>query len=286
MSGFLHAVAAEAEERLRELLDTCRPPEVPPRLREAMAYAVLEGGKRLRPALCVGACAAVGADPGRAWPGALAVELVHSYSLIHDDLPTLDNDDERRGRPTCHRVFGEALALLAGDALQALAFFVLARALDAGEEAGRVAQALRELAEAAGPGGLVGGQVDDVEAEGRELDLSALEAIHRRKTGALFRASVRIGGILGGGSGEQLEALTRYGEELGLAFQIADDILDEAEERDKGKGKATYPGLVGRTEARRLAREAAGRAKEAVTVFGGAAAPLLELADLVVGRAG
>ncbi len=232
------------------------------RLGEAMRYSLEAGGKRVRPVLCLLACEAVGGVLEAALPGALALEYVHTYSLIHDDLPAMDDDDLRRGRPTNHKVFGEGHAILAGDGLLTEAFAVLAAT-------GR-AEAVALLAEVAGWRGMVGGQALDLEGE-HHLDygLAHLQTIHRLKTGALLRGSVELGGLLGGADPGQQQALRAYGEALGLAFQIQDDILDATSDaatlgkragKDEGRGKITYPSLLGLDGARRALQEATERA--------------------------
>ena len=242
--------------------------DCPPRLAEAMRYSLLGGGKRLRPVLCLLAAEACGGDPEAAIPAACALEMVHTYSLIHDDLPSMDDDDLRRGRPTCHRAFDEATAVLAGDGLLTLAFEIVARHT---RPAGAALACVIALAEGSGPIGMVAGQMADLEAEGRDdPTVAALEAIHRRKTGALLRASLKMGGIVAGASEPVLQALIQYGHAVGLAFQIVDDLLDvEGDEaklgkrvnKDSGLGKWTYPGLLGvagsRARAKALAEEAA-----------------------------
>ncbi len=242
------------------------------RLGEAMRYSLSAGGKRVRPVLCLLAAEAVGGAADAALPGALALELIHTYSLVHDDLPAMDDDDLRRGKPTCHIVFGEAHAILAGDGLLTEAFRLLAAEGDIPPE--RRARALEGLAAAAGWRGMVGGQALDLEGEaitreGRTYDLAHLQTIHRLKTGALLRASLELGGILGGGSEAQLEALKEAGAALGLAFQIQDDILDATSDastlgkragKDSGKGKITYPALLGLDGARKALQEATERA--------------------------
>jgi geranylgeranyl diphosphate synthase, type II len=248
----------------------------PPRLAEAMRYSVLGGGKRLRPILCLMAAEACGADPSDAMASACALELVHTYSLIHDDLPAMDDDDLRRGRPTCHKAFDEATAILAGDGLLTLAFELVARHVRPAEAA---AECVRALAEGAGPAGMVGGQMADLEAEGRtDATLDALEAIHRRKTGALLRASLRIGGLVAGADPVRLQALDDYGHAVGLAFQIIDDLLDvQGDEaklgkrvgKDSGLGKWTYPGLLGVEGSRRRAGQLAEDAVAALAPLGG-----------------
>jgi geranylgeranyl diphosphate synthase type II len=257
----------EALDRFLPAVDEASP--VPPRLAEAMRYSVQGGGKRLRPILCMMAAEACGADPAEALPSACALEFVHTYSLIHDDLPAMDDDDLRRGRPTCHRAYDEATAILAGDGLLTLAFEVIVRHTRPAEAA---ALCVRALAEGAGPAGMVGGQMADLLAEGRAGGtVDDLEAIHRRKTGALLRSALRMGAAVAGAPEPAVSALDAYGRAVGLAFQIVDDLLDvqgdEAKlgkrvRKDSGLGKQTYPGLLGidgsRHKARSLAEEAVG----------------------------
>jgi geranylgeranyl diphosphate synthase type II len=247
----------------------------PARLGEAMAYSLMAGGKRLRPVLCLLAAEACGGDAEAALPAACALEMVHTYSLIHDDLPAMDDDDLRRGRPTCHKAFDEATAILAGDGLLTLAFEVVARHVRPAEVA---AACVGVLAEAAGPAGMVAGQMADLEAEGRDdATLEALEAIHRRKTGALLRASLRMGALVAGADEPRLRALDAYGRAVGLAFQIIDDLLDvQGDEAKLGKrvqkdsqlGKWTYPGLLGIEGSRRRARQLAEEAVAALASLG------------------
>ena len=264
----------------------------PTRLREAMRYSLLAPGKRLRPMLVLLAAEACGGAIEAAMPAACAVEMVHAYSLIHDDLPAMDDDDLRRGRPTNHRVFGEAVAVLAGDALLTEAFAVLSA--DCGLAAERRLAAIRELAVAAGAEGMVGGQTADILAEGAEADPRRVESIHRRKTGALLRACVRIGAILAGADARALASLSAYGEAIGLAFQIADDLLDElgntqvtgkSAQRDRERGKSTYPAALGVERARQLLRELLEQGLAALGEFGASAEPLREIARRVVERA-
>jgi geranylgeranyl diphosphate synthase type II len=246
----------------------------PARLHEAIRYSVLTGGKRLRPILSLAAAESVGADRGSVLPAAMAVELLHTYTLIHDDLPCMDDDDERRGRPTSHKVFGEANAILAGDALQALAFELAARsAIDPGK-------VVLELARAAGSQGVVGGQVADI-AAGNNMTREQLAFIHEHKTADLFRAAVRMGAIAGGASEEQLANLTTYGANIGLAFQIIDDILDAEDPTDESCSCITLYGMV---EARRLAATYTHRAVNAVTQLGKPAVPLIEIAEHMLER--
>ncbi len=278
LADFLGEARRRVDLALAGYLPTTADPAAacPPQLAEAMRYSLLGGGKRLRPVLALLAAEACGADPALALPAACALEMVHTYSLIHDDLPCMDDDDLRRGRPTCHKAFGEATALLAGDALQTLAFEILARGI---EPPAAALGCVLALAEGAGPHGMAGGQMADLEAEERtDSTLAGLEAIHRRKTGALLRASLRMGGIVAGADAATLQALEAYGHAVGLAFQIVDDLLDvQGDETKLGKrvnkdqnlGKWTYPGLLGLDGSRRRARELADEAIEALTALGG-----------------
>lgn len=283
----------ERVDRELETIGEALAGRVPPALREPVAYALSTRGKRLRPILCVAAYRAAGREPV---PGVYrlgcALEIVHTYSLVHDDLPSMDDDDLRRGRATVHRVYGDALAMLAGASLLPLAVQVLDRE---GERLGLTAagrgRLVTELCAAAGAAGMVGGQLLDLEGERREVDGEGLETIHRAKTGALLTASLRVGAIAAGASDEVLSALTGYGEALGLAFQITDDILDvvgssEALGKEAGRDevlkKASYPSLFGLDGARGLARA---RADEAKAALRGVSSPFLEtLADFVVER--
>ena len=277
-------------------LDACLPkvPDVPESLAAAMQYAVFPGGKRLRPMLVLLAAEAADGAESAAMPAACAVELVHCYSLVHDDLPAMDDDDLRRGRPTCHKKFGEAMAILAGDALLTLAFEILARQSASPELA---AASCRELAGAAGARGMVGGQVDDMAAAETghvtRTSVELLKSIHARKTGALLRACVRLGGLAAGAGSEAMRALDGFGQKIGLAFQIADDLLDAcgAESvtgkrvgKDHGRGKLTFPGLVGIDESRRMARDLCRDACEQLAPLGSRADRLKELAQFIVER--
>src|SRR5574341_23298 len=258
-----------------------------------MRYSVFAGGKRLRPLLALLACEAVGGHPEDALPAAVGLEMIHTYSLIHDDLPAMDDDDYRRGRRTSHRGYGEAVAILAGDALLTHAFHVLADPAPTRVPATRRLQVIAEIAEAAGSRGMVGGQAMDIMSEGREIDQPTLLYLHTHKTGALIRASVRAGAIAGGADGEALQALTRYGERIGLAFQIVDDILDiEGASAEMGKTagsdlrrkKATYPALMGLEESRRQAAHLLHEAKDGLRPLGEKGAVLAALADFVGSR--
>ncbi len=263
----------------------------PPRLTQAMRYVVLEGGKRVRPILAVAGFEAVGGAGDAVLPAAGALELIHCYSLVHDDLPAMDDDDFRRGRPTCHKKYDDATAVLVGDGLQALAFTWLAEAPV--EDAVKV-QLITELAGAAGPWGMVGGQMADMQAEaGEGHGLDQLRAIHAHKTGALLTASVRMGAITGGASTEQLAALSAYGRAVGLAFQVADDVLDVTADtatlgktagKDAAQNKLTYPALMGLDKASSFAAELKDEAIGHLSGLGAAAEPLRALATYIVER--
>lgn len=262
--------------------------DCPARLKEAMRYSIFAGGKRLRPVLVLMAADACQGPIDVALPAACAVEMVHTYSLIHDDLPAMDDDELRRGRPTCHCQYDEATAILAGDGLLTLAFDVLSEMSPASVGL----QCVRELAHAAGAAGMVGGQMDDLHRES-EGGIQWLESLHRRKTGALLTCSLRMGATVAGASSLQLEQLTQYGLNIGLAFQIADDLLDvegdvekvgKQVNKDDAAGKLTYPGLLGIEESRRRARELTASARECLTAFGAAAGRLAALADYIVER--
>lgn len=277
----------------RELARLVPADTVPPEtIHRAMRYSLFAGGKRVRPVLCMEAARAVADDPHGIETAASALEFVHTYSLIHDDLPALDNDDYRRGKPTCHKMFGEAMAILTGDALLTLAFETLSSMNSV--DGDRKARMIAELATAAGTvGGMIGGQVADLEGEGQKPDAKLLETIHRAKTGALLRASVRIGAIYAGADDGQLAAISRYGEHIGLAFQIVDDILDVEESsealgktagKDAQQKKITFPAVYGLDESRRMAEQERLCAHEAVAMFGSRADRLRQLADLIVQR--
>lgn len=284
------AFLAEERERIDAALDRLLPPSDawPRRLHEAMRYAVFGGGKRVRPILARVACRAAGGDPATILEAACALELVHTYSLVHDDLPALDDDTLRRGRPTVHVAYGEALAILVGDALLTEAFLVLATHPPGEAFAAGRAEACRLVARAAGSAGMVGGQVEDLEATGQPPDAARLERIHRAKTGALLAASVELGAVLAGAEAGARARFVRFGQGLGLLFQIADDILDvtgtaaslgKSPGKDAAAGKLTYPAVYGlaaaRQELARLAAELRGEA-EAIEGRGGMLASLVE----------
>jgi geranylgeranyl diphosphate synthase type II len=263
----------------------------PPSIHRAMRYSVQAGGKRVRPILCLESARIFSVDVTPVLPVACALEFIHTYSLIHDDLPALDDDDLRRGKPTCHKKFGEATAILAGDALLTLAFERLANAPI--EPARRVAILSHVAASAGTVDGMVGGQVADLEAEGRAIQPAELEYIHRSKTAALIRASVVAGAIAGGADDEDVARLKRFGETIGWAFQVVDDILDVEESsaalgktagKDAAQQKATYPSLYGLEKSRHFAKELEARAMAEIEMYGARAARLRELAELIVHR--
>lgn len=274
-------------------LDRLMPAEsaLPASIHTAMRYSVQAGGKRVRPILCIEAARIFSSDIAPVLPVACALEFIHTYSLIHDDLPALDNDDLRRGKPTCHKKFGEATAILAGDALLTLAFETIANAPI--EPARRVAILSHVAASAGTVNGMVGGQVADLEAEGRAIQPQELEYIHRSKTAALIRASVVAGAIGGGADDENVARLRRFGETIGWAFQVVDDILDVEETsatlgktagKDVAQKKATYPALYGLEKSRRFAAELESSAMAEIAPYGARAARLKELAELIVHR--
>ena len=264
------------------------------RVVEAMHYSLFAGGKRLRPILCIAAAEAVGGDPGEVLVAACALEMIHTYSLIHDDLPAMDDDDLRRGKPTSHKQFDEATAILAGDGLLTEAFYILAAAAPRYEGREAVLLEVTELlARAAGYRGMVGGQMLDLQAEGRKITLKELETVHRMKTGALLTASCRMGALLGGGNRQEVTILTGYGEKFGLAFQVTDDLLDvEGETAEMGKpagsderrGKATYPALLGVAAARKWAQALVDQAVRNLEPLGAGAEPLAEIARYLLVR--
>jgi geranylgeranyl diphosphate synthase type II len=266
--------------------------DTPPQtIHRAMRYSLFAGGKRIRPILCIEAARAVSGAGDGAIAAACSLELIHTYSLIHDDLPALDNDDYRRGKLTNHKVFGDAMAILAGDSLLTFAFQVLAQ-LDAPDA--RKTRMIAELATASGTvGGMIGGQVADIEGEGKPPNAQLLETIHRAKTGALLRASLRLGAIYAGADDEQYASLSCYGEHVGLAFQIVDDILDVEESsdalgktagKDAQQQKITFPAVYGLDHSRRMAADECQRAHQTLEPFGERAARLHELADMIVQR--
>jgi geranylgeranyl diphosphate synthase type II len=265
-------------------------------LHQAMEHSLFAGGKRIRPILSIASFEAAGGKGERILPFACALEMIHTYSLIHDDLPAIDNDDYRRGKPTCHKAFGEAIAILAGDGLLTEAFelMTLRSAKDhAASDDAVVLDLIHEVAHAAGVWGMVGGQVVDIESEGKAADLPTVQYIHTHKTGAMILVSVRVGAKLAHAREPVLKALTRYGESLGLAFQVADDILNVEGQAalmgkqagsDLARGKATYPSVLGVEESKRRSTELVETAVEALTSLGPEADPLREIARFVIAR--
>jgi geranylgeranyl diphosphate synthase type II len=285
-----------AMQQKRELVESWlkssikREDGVPETIYEAMEYSLLAGGKRLRPILVVAGCELCGGDVLKVKPLACAVEMIHTYSLIHDDLPAMDDDDFRRGKPTSHKVFGEAIAVLAGDGLLNSAFETL---LDVSPFDNAYLEAARVIVKAAGVTGMIGGQVLDIENEGKKASLEELKEMHIRKTGALITASVFAGALSGGCSGEEMSKVREFGENLGLAFQIRDDILDVIGDQvsmgksagsDASKGKSTYVSLLGLEESGALVKRLIDNAKESLDVFGDRGQFLKQLADSLADR--
>lgn len=287
---------AERKQMVDEALENTfpKPAGLQKTVLEASRYSLFAGGKRLRPILCLAASEVVGGTADVAMPAACALEMIHTYSLIHDDLPAMDNDDFRRGKPTNHKVFGEGMAVLAGDALLTEAFeFAASTRLGGAVTPDRLLQVIRLLVRASGYRGMIGGQVIDLECENRSVDIATVEYMHIHKTGALLSASLEIGAVLGGGSHEQVSTLTRYGHHLGLAFQITDDLLDvegDAEVMgkqpgsDAAKNKKTYPALLGLAKSKEAAREHVDAALDALTLFGDSAEPLRAVARYLLVR--
>jgi farnesyl diphosphate synthase len=292
VSFHLREWSAERLERVEGALSAWVPSEAPAGLGEAMRYAVLDGGKRLRPLLVLGAAEAVGGHPEAALRAACAVELIHAYSLVHDDMPCMDNDVLRRGKPTVHVKYGEAQAMLAGDAMQALAFEVLTP--DDGMSPQLMATLVRLLARASGHAGMAGGQAIDLASVGRKLDEATLRDMHRRKTGVLLQASVMMGAACGPADATALAALSEYGAAVGLAFQVVDDVLDVTQEshvlgktagKDVDQNKPTFVSLLGLEAAQKYAHELRDQAHAALARSGlGQAAYLACLADKIVER--
>ncbi|WP_287029865.1 (2E,6E)-farnesyl diphosphate synthase [Pseudomonas sp. UBA6310] len=293
-------MTAAYQKACRARVDAClerffQPPQDDlARLYQAMRYSVMNGGKRVRPILVYAACEALGGDAEQADNAACAVELIHAYSLVHDDLPAMDDDDLRRGQPTTHKAFDEAAAILAGDGLQSLAFSVLAEPSAPRASAETRLRMLTTLARAAGPEGMVGGQAIDLESVGRQIDQRALESMHRHKTGALIEASVCLGALASGRADDAaLAALQTYARAIGLAFQVQDDILDvesdtatlgKTQGKDQAQDKPTYPALLGLEPAKAYALDLRDQALGALEAFGERAEPLRDLARFIVER--
>jgi geranylgeranyl diphosphate synthase, type II len=288
---YLKERAAAVDEALERLLPLETDP--PQTIHKAMRYSVFAGGKRLRPVLVIAGAEAVGGTMEQVMPTACAMELIHTYSLVHDDLPAMDNDDFRRGVPTNHKVFGEAMAILAGDGLLTLAFGLIAENFAAGTAGSGLRQVVADVAEAAGTRGMVGGQVADIEAEGRQVTAEALDFIHLHKTAALIRASLRIGAVICGASPVQVQALSTAGGALGLAFQIVDDVLDvegtteqlgKTAGKDQAQQKATYPAIHGLPASRVRAQALIEEAEAALRPLGPPAEPIRALGPFILER--
>lgn len=290
----LHNYLSEKCAIINSALDSFLPPvdRYPEIIHEAMRYSVMNGGKRLRPVLAIASCEAVGGDYSAVLPTGCAIEFIHAFSLIHDDLPSLDNDDLRRGRPTNHKVFGEAVAILAGDGLLAYAFETITQQTK-NVPAEVVVDVTCKVAAATGMSGMIVGQIVDMISEGKKVDHETLKFMHRNKTGALITVSCVTGAMIGGGSPEQIASLRVYGEKIGIAFQIADDILDiEGSEEKLGKPigsdleneKSTYPSLFGLAKSKELACQAVSEAVAALAGFDERADPLRAIARYIVER--
>ncbi len=285
--AFLEESRQFVDKRLNQFLPSAK--SSPPTVHEAMRYSTFAGGKRLRPALVLASALAVNGALEDAAPAACALEMIHTYSLIHDDLPAMDDDDLRRGRPTCHKVYGDAIAILAGDALLTCAFETLTHL----RRTKAIPPIVRIIAQGAGTRGMVGGQVLDMEGEGKPATLASVRAIHTWKTGALITASCEAGALAGGSTPKEFKALQLYGQKIGIAFQIVDDILDmtaspdelgKTPGKDAKKGKATYPAVMGLAKARTEADRLADQAFQALKIFGSRAKTLEALGRFVVER--
>ncbi len=290
LKEYLRVKRKIVEERLERLWGSV---DDPSGLLNAMRYSLMAGGKRLRPILCIAASEAVGGSQEDVIHAACALELIHTYSLIHDDLPAMDNDDLRRGKPTSHKVYGEAAAILAGDALLTAAFEILTDPKHISANPILWMQTTRLIARAAGYAGMIQGQMLDIDSEGKDIELGELEKLHRLKTGALIEVSVRSGAILGGGTNNEIKALSEYGRAIGLAFQVYDDILniEGSQERlgkktgtDLDRKKATYPLLLGMSKAKEKGQDLVANALQALTIFDKRGEPLRELARYVAER--
>lgn len=289
LKDYLKSLVNHVDTALDDFLPI--PGEAPGAIHEAMRYTIFAGGKRLRPVLCIAAAEACGGNESSALKAACAVELMHTYSLVHDDLPCMDDDDLRRGRPTCHKVYGEGMAVLCGDALLTESFALLAKS-DASERY-TVGQMISELASAGGSRKLIGGQVLDLEGEGQQLSKEQLLAIHEAKTAALLMTSLRLGGMTANASPEQLAALSDFGYSLGLAFQVIDDILDVTQTtkslgktagKDVAANKSTYPSVWGLEQSGKEAERLTQVALEALEIFGERGARLREIAEWMLAR--
>lgn len=292
LDDFLRNKAFEIDQALDNYLP--KENQFPPVIYQSMRYSVFAGGKRLRPILALAATEAVGGDCVKTMPVACALEMIHTYSLIHDDLPGMDNDDYRRGKLTNHKVYGEGIAILAGCALLTYAFRLITQeCLKQGVNPQSILEVIQEISQAAGVEGMIGGQVVDLQSEGKSISLDTLEYIHEHKTGALLRCSLRVGALLGGATSEQINSLTVYAEKIGLAFQIMDDILDLVGDEKKigkkvgsdlSKEKATYPAFYGLEQSKQMAESLVAQAKEELNTFGEQKEILFQLADYFISR--
>jgi geranylgeranyl diphosphate synthase type II len=289
LNQYLDQTCARVDAALDKLLPAESAP--PPTIHKAMRYSIFAGGKRIRPVLCLAACEAVGGKPAAAMPLACAVECIHTYSLIHDDLPSMDDDDLRRGKPTNHKVFGEGIAVLAGDALLTEAFALVARSQPPKRYPVRVL--VSDLALAAGSLRLIAGQVQDLENEERHASLDEVKTTHLNKTAALITTSIRLGAMAGNASPSELKRLTRYGQDLGLAFQVIDDILDATSTKeimgksvraDQKNNKSTFPTVLGLDKSREYAADLIADAHKQLKPFGSRATPLAAIADFFLTR--
>ena len=291
-ASHFEGIRADVDRELARIFDSR--PGIPPKLMEAMKYSVFAGGKRLRPALVIASAEAVGGNRKAALPTSAAFELIHTYTLVHDDLPAMDNDDLRRGVPTSHKKFGEATAILAGDGLLTLAFEAIAEEVPGAKVGGDIlARVVSTVARAVGAAGTVGGQQLDMEYEGRQADAAILERIHALKTGAMITAAVQSGGLLGGAGEAELDALTEYGDKVGLAFQVFDDILDVVSDAksmgknvggDARKKKTTYPAIMGLEESVKFGNRLIKEGTQALSAIKGNTEHLMELAVYVAKR--
>jgi len=291
LKSYLSEKRRAIDQRLENLLDCSR---LPSRLCDAMQYSLMGSGKRLRPVLCLASADAVdGGETESVWRAACAIEMIHTYSLIHDDLPAMDDDELRRGNPTCHIRFDEATAILAGDGLLTLAFEVLATGDFPAEKESRRLAAIDRISRAAGYRGMIEGQMRDMDAEGRQIDLDALKTMHGLKTGAIIEAAVGCGALLGGGSENQIAALESYARYIGLAFQVTDDILNvegdpelmgKAAGTDAARAKSTYPTLLGLSASKEYAATLVGKALQTLSIFDNKAMPLEAIAEYVINR--
>ncbi len=292
----IHQFLDQQRQRVDHYLEHSLPASLrdPEQLYESMRYSLLAGGKRIRPILTIATAQALGYDDDAMLPFAASLEFIHTYSLVHDDLPAMDDDDYRRGRLTNHKVYGDGMAILAGDALQTMAFELCSQDVGShGPTTSQQLQIVRELAFGSGHQGMVGGQVMDIQAENQEVELSHLQKIHAHKTGQLIRAAVRIGGIIGGASSTQLDNLTGYAEDIGLAFQIADDVLNMVGTReelgkdagtDEKRGKQTYPSFFGVEGSKKLGEDCVERAMTRLESFDQQADPLRQIASYIIER--